>query len=54
VIFDADTIADRASFDHPNRLSVGVEWVLVNGVPIIAGGQVQADTTPGRYLRYGR
>jgi N-acyl-D-amino-acid deacylase len=53
VIFDADTIADRASFDHPNRLSVGVEWVLVNGVPIIAGGQVQADTTPGRYLRYG-
>jgi N-acyl-D-amino-acid deacylase len=50
VIFDAATIADRATFDEPHQLSVGVHHVLVNGVPVLRDG-VHTDATPGRALR---
>ena len=32
VVFDAQTIADRATFDKPNQYPVGIEYVIVNGV----------------------
>jgi len=31
VVFDADTILDQASFDHPTQPASGIEWVVVNG-----------------------
>ncbi len=34
VVFDADTIADCATFDDPHRCSVGVDWTVINGRPI--------------------
>ena len=34
VVFDPQTITDRATFSAPNQLSVGMQWVLVNGVPV--------------------
>lgn len=54
VVFDPDGIGDRATFDHPQRLAQGVDWVIVNGQPIIANGDVVAGATPGRYLQFGR
>lgn len=54
VVFSPETIADRATFDHPLRLALGVEHLLVNGQPIIAEGDVVAGVTPGRYLQFGR
>jgi dihydroorotase/N-acyl-D-amino-acid deacylase len=50
VVFDPDTITDRATFSAPNQLSVGMQWVLVNGVPVIADG-VATNALPGRVLR---
>ncbi len=50
VIFDPDTITDRASFEDPNQLSVGMQWVLVNGIPVIAEG-VASGARPGKVLR---
>jgi len=50
VIFDPDTIEDRATFDEPHQLSVGIHHVLVNGVPVVRNG-VHTDATPGRALR---
>jgi dihydroorotase/N-acyl-D-amino-acid deacylase len=50
VVFDEATIADRATFESPNQLSVGMQWVLVNGVPVIADGQM-TGARPGRVLR---
>jgi len=50
VIFDPATIHDRATFENPNQLSDGMEWVLVNGVPVIAQGK-QTDALPGKVLR---
>jgi N-acyl-D-amino-acid deacylase len=40
VVFDADTIHDVATYENPNQLSVGMEYVLVNGVPVISEGKM--------------
>ena len=50
VVFDPATIADRSTFSAPNQLAVGMRWVLVNGVPVIADGQM-TGATPGQVLR---
>ncbi len=50
VIFDPEQIHDVATFENPNQLSVGMEYVLVNGVPVIAGGKA-TQALPGKVLR---
>jgi dihydroorotase/N-acyl-D-amino-acid deacylase len=50
VIFDPATIHDLATFEQPNQLSVGMEYVLVNGVPVIEAGKM-TGALPGRVLR---
>jgi dihydroorotase/N-acyl-D-amino-acid deacylase len=51
VVFDPDSVADKATYEQPNQLSVGMQWVLVNGVPVIAEGKM-TGARPGRVL-YG-
>ena len=50
VVFNPDTVRDVATFEDPNRLAEGMEWVLVNGVPVIARGKL-TGALPGRVLR---
>lgn len=50
VVFDPDTIHDLATYDDPNRLAVGMAYVLVNGVPVIEDGHV-SGALPGKVLR---
>ena len=50
VIFDPDTVRDLATFDNPNQLSQGMEFVLVNGVPVIENGKM-TGALPGKVLR---
>jgi len=50
VIFDPATIHDRATFENPNQLSEGMEYVLVNGVPVIDSGKM-TGSLPGKVLR---
>ncbi|HYT68082.1 MAG TPA: D-aminoacylase [Vicinamibacterales bacterium] len=50
VVFDPDTITDKATFAQPNQLSAGMDYVLVNGVPVIAGGNA-TNALPGKVLR---
>ena len=49
-IFDPDRVGDRATFDEPHQLSVGIEYVLVNGVPVVRNG-LHTGATPGRVVR---
>jgi N-acyl-D-amino-acid deacylase len=50
VMFDPAAIRDAATFENPNQLSVGMEYVLVNGVPVIDGGKM-TNALPGKVLR---
>jgi N-acyl-D-aspartate/D-glutamate deacylase len=50
VIFDPATITDAATFENPNQLSVGMEYVLVNGVAVIERGRM-TGALPGTVLR---
>ena len=40
-----------ATFENPNQLSVGMQYVLVNGVPVIADGKM-TNALPGKVLRH--
>ncbi len=53
VVFDPETIRDRATFEDPNQLSEGMAYVLVNGIPVVDGGKA-TPALPGKVLRRGR
>jgi dihydroorotase/N-acyl-D-amino-acid deacylase len=50
VLFDPATIIDRASYEEPNQLSVGVRELFVNGVEVLRDG-VHTGAKPGRAVR---
>jgi dihydroorotase/N-acyl-D-amino-acid deacylase len=50
VVFDPDKIRDLATFENPNQLSEGMQYVLVNGTAVIDGGKM-TGARPGRVLR---
>ena len=50
VVFDPATIRDLATFEKPNQLSQGMNYVLVNGVPVIDQGKM-TGVLPGKVLR---
>lgn len=47
VVFDPQTIVDRASFEEPHQLSPGIREVWVNGARVIQNGQ-HTGATPGQ------
>ena len=50
VIFDPERIRDRSTYESPNQLAAGMEYVLVNGVPVIQDGKM-TQALPGKVLR---
>ena len=50
VVFDPDTIADRATFDDPTTPAAGIDLVIVNGRATWRHG-VHTGARPGRALR---
>jgi dihydroorotase/N-acyl-D-amino-acid deacylase len=50
VLFDPATIADRATFDSPHQVSVGIKDVFVNGIGVIRGGK-HSGAKPGQIVR---
>ena len=49
-VFDPANIRDLATYENPNQLSVGMRYVFVNGVAVIAEGK-GTNALPGHVLR---
>ncbi|MCY7357479.1 MAG: D-aminoacylase [Rudanella sp.] len=49
VIFDENTVSDAATYDAPHAYSVGLSYVLVNGVPVVENGKHNGKK-PGQVL----
>ncbi len=52
VVFDPQRVQDLATYDDPCRFPQGIEWVFVNGVPVVAQGE-HTGATPGKVLKRG-
>lgn len=50
VVFNPEAITDHATYENPNQLSQGMEYVLVNGVPVVDRGKM-TNALPGKVLR---
>ena len=54
IVFDPDTVGDRATYEQPRQDALGADYVAVNG-RLVVGGDVKLDSDsgdlPGRYLR---
>ncbi|MBW8487371.1 amidohydrolase family protein [Actinomadura parmotrematis] len=51
VVFDADTVTDRATYTDGTRTSTGVRHVLVNGTLVVRDDELVPDALPGRPIR---
>ena len=52
VVFDAQSVRDLATYEHPYQLPVGIDQVYVNGTAVFEDGQF-TGALPGQVLRRG-
>ncbi|MFW9968234.1 MAG: amidohydrolase family protein [Candidatus Thorarchaeota archaeon] len=52
VVFDPETVMDKATFMNPHQFPEGIHHVFVNGKQVITDGQ-QSEHLPGVILRHG-
>jgi N-acyl-D-amino-acid deacylase len=50
VVFDPETIIDKATFEQPHQLATGVLHVFVNGGHVLQNGK-HTGATPGRFVK---
>jgi N-acyl-D-amino-acid deacylase len=50
VVFDPETVIDRATFENPHQLATGVVHVFVNGEQVLADGE-HTGAMPGRFVK---
>ena len=50
VVFDAQTISDRSTFEKPMEPSIGVRYLIVGGTVVVDEGKIVPDVFPGRAL----
>jgi dihydroorotase len=50
-VFDPNRVIDKATFEEPLQYSEGIQFVLVNGVPVVKDGQLVERVYPGRAAR---
>ncbi|MEZ5327118.1 MAG: serine hydrolase [Verrucomicrobiales bacterium] len=51
IVFDYETIEDRATFAQPYEIATGMRHVLVNGEPVLDGKGQLTGKLPGKVLR---
>jgi N-acyl-D-aspartate/D-glutamate deacylase len=50
IVFDPDTTRDLSTFEDPHHFSEGITDVVVNGVPVLLGGNM-TKALPGKTIR---
>lgn len=51
IVFNPDTVIDRATFEKPNLPSEGISYVLVQGTLVVDRGEIVEHVYPGKGLR---
>ncbi len=51
VLFDPDSVEDKATFTDPHNFSEGFDTVIVNGVRVVSDGQI-TDQRPGQFIAF--
>src|SRR5262249_45529357 len=51
VVFDAQHVIDRSTYEEPAKYAEGIKYALVNGVMVVKDGQLQNGVYPGRPVR---
>jgi dihydroorotase len=51
VVFNPDTVIDRATFEKPNVPSEGIPYVLVQGTLVVDRGEIVEGLYPGKGVR---
>jgi N-acyl-D-aspartate/D-glutamate deacylase len=50
-VFDPAKVIDKATYEDPLQYSEGIQFVFVNGVAVVKGGQLLEGIFPGRAAR---
>lgn len=50
VVFNPDSVMDKATYENPHQYSAGVDHVFINGVQVLDNGE-HTYATPGRIIR---
>ena len=50
-VFDPNRVIDKATYEEPLQYSEGIQFVLVNGVPVVKDGKLVDGVLPGRAAR---
>jgi N-acyl-D-aspartate/D-glutamate deacylase len=50
-IFDPTTVMDRSTYREPSLPPVGIQHVIVNGVPVVTNARPVEGVTPGKPVR---
>lgn len=51
IIFDPARINDQATYEKPDQFSAGMQYVMVDGVPVVNAGNLVSGAYPGRGIR---
>ncbi len=51
IAFDPNKVIDKATFENPAQYSVGFQYVLVAGHPVVTNGKLDESTLPGQPVR---
>lgn len=52
VVFDPETVRERATYAEPYHTSQGIGAVIVNGTVVVEGGAIVEAAAPGQWLRH--
>lgn len=51
IVFDLDGLKVRSTYAEPNQHTLGMQYVIVNGTPVIAEGKLDTKALPGEPVR---